>query len=312
MDIFCNLHLHTDASLGDSIITIPHLVNQLQEYKQEYCAITDHGTVMNHYSFLNACKDTNIKPIFGNEIYCKKDYNKPDNQNRFHLVLLAQNEEGLQNIRKIQRISVADHFYYKPLVPHGLIFENTEGIFCSTACALSYINYNFLNNNDDEAYSFFNKLLDNFGKDNVAVELQYHPTWEWDMQGNKYPQNYLNEKLIEMYENTDAKYIINTFDSHVLTDKGRPLRKKIQSINWKKPENDINDTLKSNVLGTSELSFQFAHESGIDDDKLIQKCIDNTYEIAQKCYFEPKEYGPIVPVFDKHREFKQIFCKEIY
>lgn len=310
MDKFCNLHLHTDASLGDSIITVPHLVQQLQEYNQEYCAITDHGTVMNHYSFLKACEGTNIKPIFGNEIYCKKDYIKPDNQQRFHLVLLAQNEKGLQNIRKIQRIAVAEHFYYKPLVPHDLIFENTEGIFCSTACALSYINNQFLSHNDEEAYDFFGKLLDAFGKDNVAIELQYHPTWK--NEKGEYPQNYLNEKLIEMYYDMDAKWLINTFDSHVLTDKGRILRKKIQSINWKRPESEINDTLKSNVLGTSELSFNFAHESGIEDDKLIQKCIDNTYEIAEKCYFEPKEYGPIVPVFDKHREFKQIFCKEIY
>lgn len=310
MDKFCNLHLHTDASLGDSIITVPHLVQQLQEYNQEYCAITDHGTVMNHYSFLKACEGTNIKPIFGNEIYCKKNYIKPDNQQRFHLVLLAQNEKGLQNIRKIQRIAVAEHFYYKPLVPHDLIFENTEGIFCSTACALSYINNQFLSHNDEEAYDFFGKLLDAFGKDNVAIELQYHPTWK--NEKGEYPQNYLNEKLIEMYYDMDAKWLINTFDSHVLTDKGRILRKKIQSINWKRPESEINDTLKSNVLGTSELSFNFAHESGIEDDKLIQKCIDNTYEIAEKCYFEPKEYGPIVPVFDKHREFKQIFCKEIY
>lgn len=309
MDKFCNLHLHTDASLGDSIITVPHLVQQLQEYNQEYCAITDHGTVMNHYSFLKACEGTNIKPIFGNEIYCKKDYIKPDTQQRFHLVLLAQNEQGLQNIRKIQRIAVAEHFYYKPLVPHDLIFENTEGIFCSTACALSYINNQFLQGNDEEAYDFFGKLLDAFGKDNVAIELQYHPTWQ-DEHGN-YPQNYLNEKLIEMYYDMDAKWLINTFDSHVLTDKGRILRKKIQSINWKKNENDISDTLKSNVLGTTELSYQYGRESDINDD-IIQLCINNTHKIAEKCYFEPKEYGPIVPVFDKHREFKQIFCKEIY
>ena len=310
MDKFCNLHLHTDASLGDSIITVPHLVQQLQEYNQEYCAITDHGTVMNHYSFLKACEGTNIKPIFGNEIYCKKDYIKPDTQQRFHLVLLAQNEQGLQNIRKIQRIAVAEHFYYKPLVPHDLIFENTEGIFCSTACALSYINNQFLSHNDEEAYDFFGKLLDAFGKNNVAIELQYHPTWK--NEKGEYPQNYLNDKLIEMYYDMDAKWLINTFDSHVLTDKDRILRKKIQSINWKKPENEISDTLKSNVLGTSELCFELAHESGIDDDKLIQKCIDNTYKLAKKIYFEPKQYGPIVPVFDKHREFKQIFCKEIY
>ena len=206
--------------------------------------------------------------------------------------------------------SDAEHFYYKPLVPHDLIFENTEGIFCSTACALSYINNQFLQGNDEEAYDFFGKLLDNFGRKNVAIELQYHPTWQ-DEHGN-YPQNYLNEKLIEMYYDTNCKYLINTFDSHVLTNKGRILRKKIQSINWKKPENEISDTLKSNVLGTSELCFELAHESGIDDDKLIQKCIDNTYKLAKKIYFEPKQYGPIVPVFDKHREFKQIFCKEIY
>ena len=309
MDKFCNLHLHTDASLGDSIITVPHLVQQLQEYNQEYCAITDHGTVMNHYSFLKACEGTNIKPIFGNEIYCKKDYIKPDTQQRFHLVLLAQNEKGLQNIRKIQRIAVAEHFYYKPLVPHDLIFENTEGIFCSTACALSYINNQFLQGNDEEAYDFFGKLLDAFGKDNVAIELQYHPTWK--NEKGEYPQNYLNEKLIEMYYDMDAKWLINTFDSHVLTDKGRILRKKIQSINWKKNENDISDTLKSNVLGTTELSYQYGRESDINDD-IIQLCINNTHKIAEKCYFEPKEYGPIVPVFDKHREFKQIFCKEIY
>lgn len=308
-DNYVNLHLHTDASLGDSIITVPQLVNQLQEYGQEYCAITDHSSLMNHYAFQQECSKNNVKFLLGNELYCKKDYSKPDNRDRYHLVLIAMNQKGLENIRKIQRISVSDHFYYKPLSPHPLIFENTEGIFCSTACALSYINNQFLQGNDEEAYDFFGKLLDAFGKDNVAIELQYHPTWK--NEKGEYPQNYLNEKLIEMYYDMDAKWIINTFDSHVLTDKDRILRKKIQSINWKKNENDISDTLKSNVLGTTELSYQYGRESDIDDD-IIQLCINNTHKIAKKCYFEPKEYGPIVPVFDKHREFKQIFCKEIY
>ncbi len=310
MDKFCNLHVHSDCSIGDSVIKIPDLVQKVKEYGQEYCAITDHSSLMNHYSFQQECSKNNVKFLLGNELYCKKDYSKPDNRDRYHLVLIAMNQKGLENIRKIQRISVAKHHYYKPLSPHPLIFENTEGIFCSTACALSYINNQFLQGNDEEAYDFFGKLLDNFGRKNVAIELQYHPTWQ-DEHGN-YPQNYLNEKLIEMYYDTNCKYLINTFDSHVLTNKGRILRKKIQSINWKKSENEISDTLKSNVLGTSELSFKFAHESGIDDDKLIQKCIDNTYEIAQRCYFEPKEYGPIVPEFKFHREFKKIFCKEIY
>lgn len=308
-DKFCNLHVHTDASIGDSIIKVPDLIKVLKEYGQGYCAITDHSSLMNHYSFQQECSKNNVKFLLGNELYCKKDYIKPDNQQRFHLVLLAQNEKGLQNIRKIQRIAVAEHFYYKPLVPHDLIFENTEGIFCSTACALSYINNQFLQGNDEEAYDFFGKLLDAFGKDNVAIELQYHPTWK--NEKGEYPQNYLNEKLIEMYYDMDAKWIINTFDSHVLTDKDRILRKKIQSINWKRSESEINDTLKSNVLGTSELSFNFAHESGIEDDKLIQKCIDNTYEIAKKCYFKPETHGRVIPKFTQHKHFKEIFLKKV-
>ena len=57
----------------------------------------------------------------------------------------------------------------------------------------------------------------------MAIELQYHPTWK-DERG-KYPQNFLNDKLIELYDNTDCKYIINTFDSHVLKDEDRIIRK---------------------------------------------------------------------------------------
>lgn len=309
-DKFVNLHVHSDGSIGDSIIKIPDLVKKVEEYGQEYVALTDHASLMNHYFLQQECKrNGNVKALYGNELYCKIGYEKPTGQERYHLVLIAQSDKGLENIRKLQRLSVADHFYYKPLTPHELIFENTEDVFCSTACALSYINYNFLHGNDDEAYNFFNKLLDNFGRDNVAIELQYHPTWK-DEHG-KYPQNFLNNKLIELYYDTDAKYMINTFDSHVLTDKGRPLRKKIQSINWKKQENEINDTLKSNVLGTSALSVELAMESGIDDIHLIKKCIHDTHKIAKKCYFEPKEYDRVIPKFTQHKHFKEIFLKKV-
>lgn len=303
MDKFVNLHLHTDASLGDSVIQIPKLIEQLQKYEQSYVAITDHSTLVNHYALQQACKGTDIKPIFGNEFYCKLDLEKPTNKTRYHLVCLAMNDIGLQNIRKMQRLAVANHFYYKPLLPHDILFENFEGVFVSTACSLSYISQSFLNNQDDNAYTFFNQLLDTFGPNNVSLELQYHPEYA--------DQALINDKIIQMYDNTDAKYIINTFDSHVLLQKDRILRKKIQSINYKKSENDIGDTLKSNVLGTSTLSYDFAHESGIDDDSLIQRCIDNTYEIAQKCHFNPKTYDRVIPRFDKHKHFKEIFLKKV-
>ena len=303
MDKYVNLHVHSHYSIGDSVIKIPELINQVKIYNQEYVAITDHASTMGWYEIQKESQKQKIFALYGNEFYCKTSLEKPSSKTRYHLVCLAMNEQGLQNIRKMQRISVKDHFYWKPLLPHSVLFENTEGVFVSTACSLSYINQMFLEEKDDKAYDFFNKLLDNFGSKNVSIELQYHPEYK--------DQSFLNQKLIELYDNTDAKSIINTFDSHCLTDEDRILRKKIQSINWKKPEEDIPDTLKSNVLGNSELCFKFAYESGIEDDNLIQKCIDNTHKIAEKIYFEPQTYGRVIPKFTAHKEFKKIFLQKV-
>lgn len=307
-DNFVNLHLHSEASVGDSVIKIPQLIQQVGEYQQDYVAVTDHGSVANWYSLQKSCGGTNIKPLYGNEFYCKTTLDKPKDQTRYHIVCIAMSPKGAENINRMQGISLS-HKYYKPLLPHQVLMTYTEDVFVSTACSLSYINQQLWNGNKDVAYDFLNALLDAFGKDNVAIELQYHPTLMLD---GRYWQNELNNELIEMYDNTDAKWIINTFDSHCLLDKDRMLRRVLMHKNWKKPIDEINETLKSNVLGNTELSYQFAHESGIEDDNLIQKCIDNTHKIAEKCYFDMPKHKRVIPHFDKHKEFKQIFLKKVF
>lgn len=307
-DNFVNLHLHSEASVGDSVIKIPQLIQQVGEYQQDYVAVTDHGSVANWYSLQKSCEGTNIKPLYGNEFYCKTTLDKPKDQTRYHIVCIAMSPKGAENINRMQGISLS-HKYYKPLLPHQVLMTYTEDVFVSTACSLSYINQQLWNGNKDVAYDFLNALLDAFGKDNVAIELQYHPTLMLD---GRYWQNELNNELIEMYDNTDAKWIINTFDSHCLLDKDRMLRRVLMHKNWKKPIDEINETLKSNVLGNTELSYQFAHESGIEDDNLIQKCIDNTHKIAEKCYFDMPKHKRVIPHFDKHKEFEQIFLKKVF
>ena len=307
-DNFVNLHLHSEASIGDSVIKIPQLIQQVDEYQQDYVAVTDHGSVANWYSLQKSCEGTNIKPLYGNEFYCKTTLDKPKDQTRYHIVCIAMSPKGAENINRMQGISLS-HKYYKPLLPHQVLMTYTEDVFVSTACSLSYINQQLWNGNKDVAYDFLNALLDAFGKDNVAIELQYHPTLMLD---GRYWQNELNNELIEMYDNTDTKWIINTFDSHCLLDKDRMLRRVLMHKNWKKPIDEINETLKSNVLGNTDLSYQFAHESGIEDDNLIQKCIDNTHKIAEKCYFDMPKHKRVIPHFDKHKEFKQIFLKKVF
>ena len=307
-DNFVNLHLHSEASVGDSVIKIPQLIQQVGEYQQDYVAVTDHGSVANWYSLQKSCEGTNIKPLYGNEFYCKTTLDKPKDQTRYHIVCIAMSPKGAENINRMQGISLS-HKYYKPLLPHQVLMTYTEDVFVSTACSLSYINQQLWNGNKDVAYDFLNALLDAFGKDNVAIELQYHPTLMLD---GRYWQNELNNELIEMYDNTDANWIINTFVCHCLLDKDRMLRRVLMHKNWKKPIDEINETLKSNVLGNTELSYQFAHESGIEDDNLIQKCIDNTHKIAEKCYFDMPKHKRVIPHFDKHKEFKQIFLKKVF
>ena len=307
-DNFVNLHLHSEASVGDSVIKIPQLIQQVGEYQQDYVAVTDHGSVANWYSLQKSCEGTNIKPLYGNEFYCKTTLDKPKDQTRYHIVCIAMSPKGAENINRMQGISLS-HKYYKPLLPHQVLMTYTEDVFVSTACSLSYINQQLWNGNKDVAYDFLNALLDAFGKDNVAIELQYHPTLMLD---GRYWQNELNNELIEMYDNTDTKWIINTFDSHCLLDKDRMLRRVLMHKNWKKPIDEINETLKSNVLGNTDLSYQFAHESGIEDDNLIQKCIDNTHKIAEKCYFDMPKHKRVIPHFDKHKEFKEIFLKKVF
>ena len=307
-DNFVNLHLHSEASVGDSVIKIPQLIQQVDEYQQDYVAVTDHGSVANWYSLQKSCEGTNIKPLYGNEFYCKTTLDKPKDQTRYHIVCIAMSPKGAENINRMQGISLS-HKYYKPLLPHQVLMTYTEDVFVSTACSLSYINQQLWNGNKDVAYDFLNALLDAFGKDNVAIELQYHPTLMLD---GRYWQNELNNELIEVYDNTDVKWIINTFDSHCLLDKDRMLRRVLMHKNWKKPIDEISETLKSNVLGNTDLSYQFAHESGIEDDNLIQKCIDNTHKIAEKCYFDMPKHKRVIPHFDKHKEFKQIFLKKVF
>lgn len=308
MDKYTNLHVHSDASIGDSVIKIPDLVKQVQEYGQKYIALTDHSSTANWYALQQACKGTDVKALYGNEFYTKLSLDKPNNTTRYHLVCIAQNERGAQNIRAMQNIAVK-HKYYRPLLPHTVLKEHTDGVFVTTACALGYIPQKLYHHQEDKAYNFLNSLLDWFGKDNVAIELQYHPDFKDD--DDNFIQNTINQLLIEMYDNTDTKWIINTFDSHCLLDEDRDLRRRLQWKNWKKPYVEISETLRSNVLGNTELSYQFAHESGIEDDNLIQKCINNTHQIAKKCYFEMPQRDRVIPKFNKHSEFKKIFLKKV-
>ena len=130
--MFTHLHLHTEYSLLDATIRIPKLIEKLQEDGMKACAITDHGSMYGVYKFWNSMKEANLKPIIGCEIYIsprqmnKKEYGIDNNYN--HMVLLAKNFKGYQNLIKLVSFGHMEGFYYKPRVDMDMLKENAEGL----------------------------------------------------------------------------------------------------------------------------------------------------------------------------------------
>lgn len=303
-DKFVNLHLHTHYSVLDSTIKIPDLFFTVEKYGQSAVAITDHGSTEGWSDFYLLGQDTNVKPIFGCEFYCKPTLAKPTDRTRYHLVVLAKNNEGAKTIQKLQYIA-AKHKYYKPLLPYPVLFENTENLFISTACSLGTVGQALDPTNKkhrpEEAEVFINKLIDAFGKENVALEFQFHPNYR--------AQSKINERLLHLSYEYDC-YTICTTDAHFINDS--MTRRMIQADAWNKPYKEVQPSLKSNCLGSSDIVRRFAEETGFPNT-FVEDMIENTSIIANKCNVTEINNingQRILPSFNKHRELKKIFLKE--
>lgn len=305
-DEFVNLHLHTHYSVQDSTIKVPELFYKVEQNRQKAVAVTDHGTTEGWNDFYLLGKDTNVKPIYGCEFYCKDSYLKPENKKRSHLVVLAKNDNGIKTINKLQ-FEATKHFYYKPLLPYPYLFENPDDIFISTACSLGVLGQCYdkkePQKKPEEAEIFLNKLLEVFGKDNVSLEFQFHPDFPY--------QGILNSRLLDLWNTVDMKYCIATTDAHFLTKPDA--RRKLQADAWNKPYKDVKPSLRSNCLGTSDIVKRFAKESNFPSMKMVNKMIKNTSIIADKCNVENVnniDGDRVLPKFRKHDQFKKIFLKK--
>ena len=301
-DCFVNLHVHTEASLRDSVITIPRLYNQIKEYGQKSVAITDHSSCASWVEFNNYFqKKGNIKPIFGNEFYCTSTkLFDGDKRRRDHLVMLAMDNEGLINIRRFQRLAV-EHSYYKPLVFYDKVIEENprNGIFVTSACSLSSIAKALLDNDKKQAQQYAEYFYDLFNG-NFALELQMHP---------QYSEQYLiNEGIVELSDKLDFPIVV-TCDAHFCNLNDMRLRKIIQAIGWHKQIDDdtLYDSLKSNCIGNSDLIYQWATECNFEHMDILNIAIKNTYHISKLCNAQLEEPERRIPVFDKHEEYIQLF-----
>jgi DNA polymerase-3 subunit alpha len=140
---YVGLHVHTHYSLFDGIATPQEYVDRAAELGMSALAITDHGSLSGHREMYRAAREKNIKPILGVEGYITEDrFDQRDRDSREgpldlvynHIVLLAANQKGLENLNKLNEIAWTEGFYKKPRIDYEVLEKYKEGIIVTSGC----------------------------------------------------------------------------------------------------------------------------------------------------------------------------------
>ena len=206
---FVHLHTHTEYTLLDGSNRIKDYVRRVKELGMNAAAITDHGVMYGVIDFYKECLDQGIKPVIGCEVYVapgsRFDKEISHGDDRYHhLILLAENNKGYDNLMKIVSIGFTEGYYYKPRVDKEVLRKYHEGIICSSACLAGEVASYLARSMTSEAEKAILEYADIFGRGNYFLELQDH------MDG---AQTLVNQSLIQLSHKLDIPLIV-TNDCH--------------------------------------------------------------------------------------------------
>ena len=175
---FVHLHNHTEFSLLDGAARIKNLVKRAVELKMSALAITDHGVMYGVIDFYKACHQAGIKPIIGCEVYVapnkRSDRTPGKDDINYHLVLLAENEEGYHNLIRLVSMAHTEGFYYKPRVDKEILREHAKGIIALSACLAGEVADYLVHDQLEMAVQSARDYEGIFGKGNFFLEIQDH------------------------------------------------------------------------------------------------------------------------------------------
>ena len=254
----------------------------------------------------NNAPDPLIKPIFGCEAYFITDdmIEKKSPQLRYHLILLAKNEQGYGNLMKMMSEAANEQFYYRPRTTLDMLKRYHEGLICLSACAQGIIPYHIRHDQPDVARQWACTYKDIFG-DDFYIEIQNHglePT-EW----NGWTDRTLSEALISLARELDIK-IVATNDVHYLTREDAPIQDIMSCIGT---NSKLDETNRKHMEGT-----EFYMKSEAEMRSLFEWCpeaCDNTVSIADKCDYSldwSHLYLPKFPMLEEGETSEERFRKE--
>ena len=285
---FTHLHVHTEYSLLDGSNKIKEYVKRLKELGMDSGAITDHGVMFGVIDFYKEAKAQGIKPILGCEVYVapnsRFDKEVTGGEDRYyHLVLLAENNQGYSNLMKIVSRGFTEGYYYKPRVDMEVLNKYHEGIICLSACLAGEVQRDISKGLYDEAKKAALRYEACFGKGNYFLELQDHGIPE---------QKTVNAALVRMSKELDIP-LVATNDIHYTYAEDAQAHDILLCIQTSKL---VTDTNRMRYEGG-----QYYVKSELEMRQLFpyaQEALDNTAKIADRCNVEIEFGVTKLPKFD--------------
>ncbi len=276
---FTHLHVHTEYSLLDGSSKIKELVHRAKELGMDSLAITDHGVMYGAIEFYKAALAEGINPILGCEVYVapgsrfdrEAAKGAEDDSRYHHLVLLAENDEGYQNLVKIVSKGFTEGFYYKPRVDYEVLRTYSKGVIALSACLAGVVPYFLRRGLYEEAKKEALILQDIFGKGNFFLELQDHGIPE---------QQTVNTGLLRMSKDLSID-LVATNDVHYIYDTDAEAHDILLCIQTGKKVAD-EDRMRYEggqyyLKSAEEMAELFPY---------AREAIENTHKIAERCHVE--------------------------
>lgn len=211
---FCHLHVHSEYSMLDGLCPLPRLVKKAAELCMSALALTDHGGLWGAVPFYKLCLEAKIKPILGCEVYVVENLRKKEGkENPHHLVLLAETQEGYQNLIELITISYLEGFYYRPRLDKKLLSTYSKGLIALSGCLKGEVADYILKGDIAKAKKAAGDYAEIFGKNNFFLELQDHGLEE-QKKINFWLKTFAKELSIGLVATNDVHYL-EPKDSHI-------------------------------------------------------------------------------------------------
>ena len=272
---FVHLHVHSDYSLLDGAAKVDDLVRRARELGMNTLALTDHGNLHGAIEFYHACLKHGIKPILGFEAYVAPGDRRERSSKHglsdaaYHLILLARDSEGWQNLIQLSTLGYLEGFYYRPRVDRESLAKHAGGLIALSGCLSGEIPSLILKNELPLARQRIEDFQKIFGKENFYLEMQDHGIPAQAM---------VNRELAVLSKETGAP-LVATNDSHYLT---RDMHEAHDVLLCVQTATNLDDPKRMHFDG--EEFFLKSEREMREAFKGLPEACDNSALIAERCH----------------------------